>query len=647
MDDKSTLLPIGRKGASKPIRNPKTKDSVLIVAAVFITILFVHTFVSISKRSPLFEERIQGISRSDPYKIFQDDPLLDRIGIPDLNPSKEHLHKGKKAMVASDVPLCSTMGKEILLKGGNAADAAVTVALCIGSINSHSSGIGGGGFIVSKNKEDYLSIDAREMAPHGAFKEMYGDNFVLSKVGGLAIAIPGELKGLFELFTRHGSKKLSWKQLLDPVIKLNREGFPCSKVFKRVIDIENEVVFSRVPEMKSNWDFIFNKHNEVINEGDWITRPNYADTLQLIANNGSAAIFYDPEGPIVKSLVDTIRQFGGIITKDDFSRYEVNVERPINVNISIGDRDLSVHSSNGVSCGLALVAGLNFFNEIHNKTEITTDEQQVLLTHKLIESFKWLSSIRSSFGDVQVENYKQGLIDKYTSKDWIHEILQNGNYSDKTTFPWKNYDPQYELTEPKGTSHFSIIDEDDNAIGMTTTVNLLFGSLVYDNNTGIILNNEMDDFSQPNVPNAFNLTPSIYNFIGPYKRPLSSTAPTIITDQKTGRPDLLIGAAGGSRIPTAILQAIIRVYYENKPLLESISFPRLHHQLIPEVAMVENITIFSEEHGNNGIIDKLHKLGHDWYESGSLTAMNGIHRNGDTLEGVSDYWRKRGEADGY
>lgn len=135
----------------------------------------------------------ENLSRSDPYLTLHvdisDDPLSDKIGQPELNPSPKHLHVGSKAMVASDVPLCSTMGKEILLRGGNAADAAVTVALCIGSVNSHSSGIGGGGFIVSRNNGDAISIDAREMAPGSAYKEMYGNLLVLSKIGGLSIAI--------------------------------------------------------------------------------------------------------------------------------------------------------------------------------------------------------------------------------------------------------------------------------------------------------------------------------------------------------------------------------------------------------------------------------------------------------------------------
>ncbi|KAG2731985.1 hypothetical protein G9P44_004402 [Scheffersomyces stipitis] len=654
LNEKTTLLQHQQQRSVRGLRYLPAihfKSRFLVVLAAIMTILVMHTLLVLQGKQPLLEEKIKYIKRPDPYrslhKIFiNDDPLLDRIGVPTLSPSEEHLHLGSKAMVTSDVPLCSTMGKDILLSGGNAADAAVTVALCIGTINSHSSGIGGGGFIVSKHKKDFISIDAREMAPSGAFKDMYGDNFVLSKIGGLAIAVPGELKGLYELFVRHGSGRLSWKQLLEPVIHLNRNGFRCTKVLETVIAMENNIVFSQVPEIKTNWDFIF-KNDETVKEGDWIRRPNYANTLELIANNGSSAVFYDPEGPIVGSLVKTIKQFGGILTKDDFKNYKVNVEHPINVNLTIGDKDLSVYTANGVSSGLALVAGLNFFNEVHNNSQIINDKDDVSLTHKLVESFKWLSAIRSEFGDVNIDNYKQDLITKYTSKSWIKEVFDKGEYSDERTFPWTNYHPKYELTEPEGTSHFSIIDEEDNAISMTTTVNLLFGSLVYDNSTGIILNNEMDDFSQPKVPNAFNLTPSIYNFIGPHKRPLSSTAPTIIVDSDTGKPDLLIGAAGGSRIPTAVLQAIVRIYYERKQLLHTISFPRLHHQLIPRNIMVENFTVFDDEHGHNNIQTALCKLGHTFYESGSLTSMNGIHRNGDHLEGVSDFWRKRGEADGY
>ncbi|KAK6201684.1 gamma-glutamyltransferase [Scheffersomyces amazonensis] len=593
------------------------------------------------------------LQRTDPYRALQqiesDDPLFDNIGIPTLNPSNEHLHIGSKAMISSDVPLCSTMGKNILLQGGNAADAAVTVALCIGSVNSHSSGIGGGSFILSKNGKDLKSIDAREMAPQAAFQSMYDANPLLSKIGGLAIGIPGELAGLYELFKLHGSGKLSWKELFEPVIKLNREGFVCSKIFATAVLKEHEMILSRIPSLRKQWDFIYEAEDKLVQEGDIIKRLNYADTLELIANNGSSAIFYDPDGPIVESLVRTIQEFGGVFKKEDFSNYEVIVETPINTTINVGNERYDVFSSGGVSCGLALTAGLNFFDEVFNNASVDENNiDQLLYNHKVIESFKWLASIRSEFGDVN-ETYKQALIDKYGggNRTWIKDILENKEYSDNQTFPWKHYKPKYALVEHQGTAHFNILDENNNAVSMTTTVNFYFGSLVYDSKTGIVLNNEMDDFSVGTESNGFNLTPSIFNFVASLKRPLSSTSPTMVLDSQ-GQVDLIIGSAGGSRITTAVLQAIIRLYYEKLDLLDTISYPRFHHQLIPEYIMVENLTMFNEEYPTN-VEGQMKNLGHDFYVSGALTAMNAIKRNSITnqIEGVSDYWRKRGEADGY
>ncbi|KAG7661418.1 uncharacterized protein J8A68_005113 [[Candida] subhashii] len=565
-------------------------------------------------------------------------------------------------MVASDVPVCSTMGKNILLQGGNAADAAITVALCIGSINSHSSGIGGGGIILSRSNNSTISIDAREVAPAGAYKEMYdhpegyryGNG---SRVGGLAVAVPGELKGLYSLYKLHGSGKLGWKELIMPVVELNRRGWEVSELFGAVVEKEYREVLSKYPDLKSSWGgFILKEEKSTgggememvrVKAGDWIKRERYADTLELVANNGSHAVFYDPHGPIVKSLVKTARRFGGIITKEDFARYDDIVEEPIFVQVN----NMSVYTANGISSGLALVSGLKFFDRVFDESD-----DELMYNHKLIESFKWLSSIRTRFGDVS-KTYQNDLVKKYTADTWIDELLDSGKFSTNTTFDWKHYDPKYSIQEPHGTAHFSVVDKDNNAVSMTTTVNLLFGSKVHDPQTGIVLNNEMDDFSQPHISNAFNLTPSIYNFINPYKRPLSSMAPTIII--KDDKVDLVIGAAGGSRITTAILQAIIRLYYQNMDLLKVISYPRLHHQLIPQGIMCENVTMYNEEfatkEGSRSMRERMSELRHDFIETGALTAMNGIKRvnsvseseSGSVLEGVCDWWRKRGEADGY
>lgn len=579
------------------------------------------------------------------------DPVGDPIGKPTLDPSSEHLHIGSEAMVSCDVPLCSSMGKSILLKGGNAADAAVTVALCIGSVNLHSSGIGGGGYIVSSmlERDEVISIDAREMAPTKAFKEMYGKSFTLSKIGGLAIGVPGELKGLQELYTRHGSGNFSWAELLEPVIELNKEGFRCSEILHNSIENVLQIVFTILPRIAENWDFVFKKDGStLIGEGDTITRPALARTLSMIAKNGSADPFYDPEGPIVQSLVKTSQKLGGIITKEDFAKYNVNVEKALELNFTVHNETYKVYTSNGASSGLALVAGLNLYNKLYHESSPSLD------AHKEVECMKWMASARSNFGDFTIHEsnrtFRADLVDRFLSDEWSSGIITNGNYSSHQTFPWSHYHPKYELSEPHGTSHFSVLDSLGNSVGMTTTINLVFGSMVYDNTTGILLNNEMDDFSIPSGPNAFNLTPSVYNYIEPYKRPLSSCAPTIIMSQVNGsfHPDLLIGAAGGSRITTAVFQAIVRIIYNKVPLLHAIALPRLHHQLIPEYIMVEDLTMLESY---NNVTSQMRLFGHDFFNSGPLTAMNGVKRvisdSHVAWQGVADYWRKRGEADGY
>ncbi|CAN3364412.1 glutathione hydrolase proenzyme [Diutina catenulata] len=564
------------------------------------------------------------------------DPLSDRLGQPTIHPDERNAAKGKHAMVASDVPACSTMGKEILLRGGNAADAAITVALCIGSVNAHSSGIGGGGFILSSHRGDVISIDAREMAPERAHKNMFNHFPLLSKVGGLAVAVPGELRGLEELFIRHGSGNLTWAQLFEPVIALNRKGFACTALFERILQIENELVLSKVPQLRESWDFIFNDHGELKKEGDWITRPKYADTLARIAANGSSAIFYTDMAP---GMVAAATAMGGVLDVADFAAYDVIVEPGLETEIEFPQGRRKVYTANGVSSGLALVAGLKFFGRVFAK------DAPGLFVHKMIETFKWLAAVRTKLGDVEPD-YKQALVRNYTSDEWIDTVFADQGYSDHHTFPWRHYGPEYDVVESMGTAHFSVVDEHGNSVGMTTTVNLLFGSLVYDNTTGIILNNEMDDFSMPKTSNAFNLTPSIYNFIRSHKRPLSSTTPTIIATVD-GRPEMVIGAAGGSRIPTAVLQAIVGTYYYNYTMLQAVAYPRLHHQLIPETLMVENCTVLDELYP--GILGELGARNHTITETGTLTAMNGIRWSEDdhSYHGVSDFWRKMGHADGY
>lgn len=575
---------------------------------------------------------------------LKEDPVGNPIGKPTLDPSKSFLALGSKAMVACDVPLCSTMGKNILLRGGNAADAAITVALCIGSVNLHSSGIGGGGYIVSSKGNSTISIDAREMAPGKAHKNMYRDSPTSAMFGGLAVAVPGELAGLYKLFTEHGSGNLTWQDLFEPVIRLNRNGWTADLIWVHAAQKMHELVLSKAPSLEQMWDFIYNDNGSLVEAGDHIRRPNYADTLEMISKNGSHAIFYDPYGPFAPRLAQLASTTGGIIEPQDFANYEVKVSSALSYKFSARGLEYELFTTSGVSSGLALIAGLGFYTTLAENLPIAENDT-VLQQHRLVEAMKWTSSARSHLGDVN-ETYWKEVVDKYTSKQWAESIIEENRYSDNTTFGWKHYQPLYEVAGKHGTSSFSVVDENDNSVSMTTTVNLLFGSMVYDNKTGIILNDEMDDFSIPHNSNAFNLTPSVLNFVQPHHRPLSLMSPTII--KKNGKTDFLIGAAGGSRIVTAILQAIVRNIFDDIPLLNVIAYSRIHHQLIPAFVMVENRTTYNEEFISvKNTENCLAKKGHDFYESGALTAMNGIKRAGDLWHGVSDYWRKHGIADGY
>lgn len=568
-----------------------------------------------------------------------DDPVGDKIGHPTLEPQEEYRKLGSKAMVALDVELCSIMGREILQGGGNAADAAVTVALCIGLVNSHSSGIGGGAFIVLWKQNETISIDAREAAPAKAHKHMYEHFPLLAQFGGLAVAVPGELAGLYELHKKHGSGNLTWAELIEPVVKLNRKGWHAEEIWISSLHRIHRELLQRVPLLREKWDFIYKEDNNLVDVGDLIRRPAYADTLETIARNGSCAVFYDPDGPIAPKLAQRASECGGILTVDDFAAYRAKVTKALRYEFEAGDDYFELATSGGVSSGLALIAGLNFYSTLEKCRGKSSGS---LSAHRLIEAMKWTASARSNLGDHN-ETYFETLVRKYSSPEWVQNLLDNEKYADNTTFLWDHYEPKFELTEPKGTSHFSVVDAHGGAVSMTTTVNLIFGSLVYDNNTGVILNDEMDDFSLPDTSNAFNLTPSVYNFIQPAKRPLSLTTPTII--KKNGELFMLIGAAGGSRIVTAVLQGIVRTVYEKLPLLQTILYPRLHHQLIPEYVMVEDAEMYETE--VLGIILHLAERNHTIFESGALTAMNAIKKAGDVWEGVSDHWRKRGIACGY
>lgn len=552
---------------------------------------------------------------------------------PDLSPSKDHLITAENGAVACDVPVCSKMGVDILRRGGSAVDSAITVALCIGTINGFSSGLGGGGFMLVKNgKSDSKFLNFREMAPSKSHKHMFDDDPQRAQIGGLAVAIPGELAGLEEAFNRYSSGVLSWAELFEPVIKLNREGFRTSFPVEVALKLSGDSILSHPEEWHPYLKDGDDEEYKLVTEGDLIKRPDHARTMELIANNGSSAIFYDPHGPIAPAIARASQNRGGILTADDFSHFKVEVLEPEETDFM--GRELL--TTGNPSSGPALIFGLNVLDGYEKNDDHWVDFDP-LDTHRLVETMKFMGSQRSCLGD---DNSNKDKVDLITTQEWASKVREN--ITDDTTHEWDYYDPMYEHNDDHGTAHFSVLDKNGMAVSMTTTVNLNFGAQVADPVTGIILNSEMDDFSLPNTSNWFELSPSIYNYIEPFKRPLSSMVPTIISNKTTGEPELVIGCAGGSRITTSVMQAIIRRLRYQLPLLETISYPRIHHQLLPDQLYLEHLS-------PKATIEALKQKGHNITLIEPKTAMNAIYRypNDGLIHAVSDFWRKAGQAAGY
>lgn len=584
--------------------------------------------------------------RLDSGHNIEIDPLRRQ---PTLSPDRNLLKIGRNGGISSDLQLCSNLTIDKVLKkfpGSNAADAAVTQALCIGMINFFNSGIGGGGYAVfsGRHDEDHLFVDFREQAPGGAHKKMFDQCPDCSKVGGLAVAVPGELKGLYELFNTRGSGKVAWADLITPVADLGYEGWEIGPALGAALEKYEPLLI----EMTDDWSFVVNSTgNGVKKTGDWIQRQALSDTLMELARNGSADPFYDPNHWIAKSIVKSISKHGGIVTTNDLANYAVSAGKPLSLKMRSGfqympNNDLTLLTTSGSSSGAALISALSILDRMQS---VEGGDYSPRTSFQLVEAMKWMASARSRLGDYEEEDIPPR-IKEVLEKEWIDNAANRINQfcleSDlKTSENWTAYKPAYEINEPHGTAHFSIVDGAGNAVSFTTTVNLLFGSLVHDPVSGVILNNEMDDFSQPLRSNTFGLAASIYNYPSPGKRPLSSAVPSIVLNE-LGTPDLVVGASGGSTITTSVLQAIVRSYWYNMPLLETIAYPRVHHQLLPDVLEVEHYAMVGKS-----MIKSFKEMGYTTEEQGPRSVINAIRYSSGDWHAVSDYWRKRGVSSVY
>jgi len=517
-------------------------------------------------------------------------------------------------LVVADSEAASAAGMEILKRGGNAVDAAIATALALSVVDQASSGLGGGGFMViyrAKDKKSF-ALDFRETAPAASRRELYLQDGKpapsLSLTGGLAVAVPGEVAGLVEAQKRFGT--LPFKTLAGPAIKLAKEGFPLDSTLRIAIE-RQQAAMKRFPDLGK----IYLADGAVPAEGVMIRQPALAESLRAIAEKG-AAVFY--HGWIGAAIVEAVRKAGGVLTAEDLKNYKAVWREPLAGNYRNHTVITMPPPSSG---GLAILQMLNVLEGY--QLEQYGHESPAYL-HLLTEAMKHAFADRAQFlGDPDFIHVPIGKLTAKGYTDWIRSRISPAKTYSPAYYGYYNY-----AAEKGGTTHFSVIDRFGNAVACTQTVNTRFGSKLLEPRTGIVLNNEMDDFAiHPGVGNIYGLVGNEANSLRPDKRPLSSMAPTIIL--RDGRPELVVGAAGGPRIISATLQTILNVLDFHMPVGAAVEAPRIHHQWLPDRLNVE-VKIPAEAR------KELEKRGHTLRQQTELGVVQAITWQGAVMSGAAD-----------
>ena len=474
------------------------------------------------------------------------------------------------AAVAADHPDASQIGVEILQDGGNAVDAAVATALVLGVVNPFASGIGGGGFAVVRFADGTppVALDFREVAPASATVDMFqpaNGEAPSSTLGGLAVAVPGEAMGLWTLHDAYGA--LPWDAVVEPALTLARDGFPAGQLLVQRLQ--------QSPHLQAHASFFsaWMPEGRLPAQGERIVLPDYTRFLERYQTLGADAFY---AGEVADDLVRTISTAGGALSLDDLAAYQAQWRPPLQFTW----RDLHIVTMPPVSSGgvvLQQVLGALGDDDPPGLWAST------VLFHRLCLLFGFAFADRASllgdpaFVDLQLEPM---LGDARLAE--IRSALNS-----PTALPTEAFGVLAAPIQDGGTSHISVVDEDGMAVALTTTINTAFGAHLRTSEFGIVLNNEMDDFSaSPGVPNAFGLVGSFANQIQPGKRPLSSMTPTIV--ERGGQLQGVIGASGGPQIITGTLSVLLQLEWFGATTDEAVRAPRLHFQWLPRTVFLED-----------------------------------------------------------
>ncbi|HHI2452650.1 TPA: gamma-glutamyltransferase [Escherichia coli] len=482
-----------------------------------------------------------------------------------------HPVRAKQGMVASVDATATQVGVDILKEGGNAVDAAVAVGYALAVTHPQAGNLGGGGFMLIRSKNgNTTAIDFREMAPAKATRDMFLDDqgnpdSKKSLTSHLASGTPGTVAGFSLALDKYGTMPLN--KVVQPAFKLARDGF----IVNDALADDLKTYGSEVLPNHENSKAIFWKEGEPLKKGDTLVQANLAKSLEMIAENGPDEFY---KGTIAEQIAQEMQKNGGLITKEDLAAYKAVERTPIS-----GDyRGYQVYSMPPPSSGgIHIVQILNILENFDMKKYGfgSADAMQIMA-----EAEKYAYADRSEYlGDPDfVKVPWQALTNKAYAKSIADQIDINKAKPSSEIRPGKL--APYESNQ---TTHYSVVDKDGNAVAVTYTLNTTFGTGIVAGESGILLNNQMDDFSaKPGVPNVYGLVGGDANAVGPNKRPLSSTI--VVKDGKTW---LVTGSPGGSRIITTVLQMVVNSIDYGMNVAEATNAPRFHHQWLPDELRVE------------------------------------------------------------
>jgi gamma-glutamyltranspeptidase/glutathione hydrolase len=531
-------------------------------------------------------------------------------------------------MVVAQEARAARIGVEILQKGGNAVDAAVGVGFAMAVTYPRAGNLGGGGFMLihlaQPNKD--IAIDYRETAPAATRGDIFLDSQgnadpEKSRFSALAIGVPGTVDGLTLAHQKYGSGKFTLADLLAPAISLARDGIP----------VEDDTADSlpewtgRFARWPSSAKIFLRRDGSALREGDILRQRDLAETLETIAREGPRAFY---QGPVAEKIAAAVQSAGGIMTAEDLKNYRAIEREPVRGTYRGYDIVSMPPSSSG---GTLLVEMLNIL-EGYPAGDRPAGAASL---HLMIEAMKRAYADRAEFlGDPDAVEVPVG---RLTSKHYAAEARRG--IDPQRARASADIQAGRPAREGDNTTHFSVVDQAGNAVSNTYTLNFSYGVGLVAEGTGVLLNNEMDDFSaKPGAPNAFGLVGGAANAPAPGKRPLSSMTPTIVL--KDGKPFLVTGSPGGSRIITAVLQVIVNVIDRRMPIGDAVAAPRLHHQWLPD-------QVSAESRMPADLLRGLQARGHAVTTTLGQTSANSILATPTGLVGAADPRTRGALAAGY